>query len=91
MPQLFVLHRYAALEEYEAIEKLTADYVMALGAYRALYLLNWIYRVMYEPFYTAWLVWICGFIQTALFADFAYYYVIARVSYHIVILLYIHA
>ena len=30
------------------MENLTSHYVFALGAYRGLYLLNWIYRYMTE-------------------------------------------
>ena len=42
LPQMFLLQR---LGEAETI---TTHYIFALGAYRALYLLNWIYR--YVPF-----------------------------------------
>ena len=78
LPQLFVLHRYAALEEYADIEKITSDYVVALGAYRLLYIFNWIYRAYHETHYSSWIVWIAGVVQTILFADFAYYYVMAK-------------
>ena len=46
-----------------------------LRSYRALYLLNWIYRYWTEPNYRQWLVWLAGTVQTALYADFFYYYV----------------
>lgn len=40
-----------------------------------MYLLNWIYRFWTEPGYRQWLVWLAGTVQTALYADFFYYYV----------------
>ena len=45
-----------------------------LGGYRALYLLNWIYRYSTEPGYSQWIVWISGLVQTLLYCDFFYYY-----------------
>ncbi len=36
--------------------------------------MNWIYRYFTEDSYTQWLVWICGLIQTIIYADFFYYY-----------------
>lgn len=68
MPQLVILTRYGD------VENLTANYVFSLGAYRGLYLLNWIYRYNTEPYYRAWIVWVAGIIQTALYVDFFYYY-----------------
>lgn len=51
-------------------------YVFLLGAYRALYILNWIYRSYHEMYYKHnWVVYICGIIQTCLYVDFFYYYV----------------
>jgi len=73
VPQLFVLQRY------REVENLTGHYVFFLGAYRGLYILNWIYRSYYEPFYRHnWLVYICGAVQTTLYIDFFYYYVISK-------------
>ncbi|CBI17310.3 unnamed protein product, partial [Vitis vinifera] len=43
-------------------------------AYRALYILNWIYRYFTEPHYVHWITWISGLVQTLLYADFFYYY-----------------
>lgn len=45
-----------------------------LISFSALYLLNWIYRYFTEESYSHWLVWIAGAVQTALYADFFYYY-----------------
>ena len=44
-------------------------------AYRALYLLNWVYRWLHEPGYRHWIVWISGTVQTIFYVDFFYYYV----------------
>ena len=69
MPQLVVLQRY------REVENLTGNYVFFMGAYRALYILNWIYRANTEAHYKHhWVVYICGVIQTLLYADFFYYY-----------------
>jgi ER lumen protein retaining receptor len=73
VPQLFVLQRY------REVENLTGHYVFFLGAYRFLYILNWVYRSYYEPFYRHnWLVYISGAIQTALYVDFFYYYIVSK-------------
>jgi ER lumen protein retaining receptor len=51
-------------------------YVFLLGAYRALYILNWVYRSYHEAYYKHnWIVYACGVIQTLLYVDFFYYYV----------------
>ncbi|KAK8682351.1 hypothetical protein V6N13_054740 [Hibiscus sabdariffa] len=44
------------------------------SAYRALYILNWIYRYFAEEHFVHWITWISGFVQTLLYADFFYYY-----------------
>ncbi|CAG8548014.1 8886_t:CDS:2 [Ambispora gerdemannii] len=54
-------------------ETITTHYLFALGAYRALYLLNWIYRFFSEG-YVDYIVWVAGAIQTALYSDFFYVY-----------------
>ena len=56
------------------VENLTSHYVFALGAYRGLYLLNWIYRYMTEEDYVQRIVWIAGVVQTGLYCDFFYHY-----------------
>ena len=70
MPQLILLRRY------RNIENVTANYIAALGSYRALYIINWIYRLMYEPYYhgnaSNYIVWFGAFVQTLLYADFFY-------------------
>jgi ER lumen protein retaining receptor len=70
LPQLLVLQRYGE------VENLTANYIMLLGAYRALYILNWIYRAHTESYYRHyWMVYFCGSLQTLLYADFFFYYI----------------
>lgn len=68
-PQLVLLTREGE------IENITSHYIATLGAYRAFYLLNWIYRLCTEPHYRAWIPWIAGIVQTGLYADFFYHYV----------------
>ena len=69
LPQLIVLQRYGE------VENLTGNYIFFMGAYRALYILNWIYRANTEKNYRHhWVVYICGVLQTLLYADFFYYY-----------------
>ena len=69
LPQLIVLQRY------REVENLTGNYIFFMGAYRFLYILNWIYRSQTEKNYKHhWVVYICGVLQTLLYADFFYYY-----------------
>ena len=73
VPQLIVL------QLYREVENLTGHYVFFLGAYRGLYILNWVYRSYYEFHYRHnWLVYFCGFLQTCLYVDFFYYYCISK-------------
>jgi len=68
LPQLFLLQKQGE------VENLTSHYVAALGAYRGLYLLNWLYRYITEPDYIQRIVWVAGLVQTALYCDFFYHY-----------------
>jgi len=77
LPQLVVVHEYAR-NQNGFVENLTSNYVVALGAYRALYIINWIYRFATEPGYSAWIVWVAGFIQTMIYVDFFYYFAKAQ-------------
>eukprot|EP01111_Echinosteliopsis_oligospora_P009535 TRINITY_DN2810_c0_g1_i1.p1 TRINITY_DN2810_c0_g1~~TRINITY_DN2810_c0_g1_i1.p1 ORF type:complete len:219 (+),score=23.46 TRINITY_DN2810_c0_g1_i1:125-781(+) len=72
LPQIFLLQRTGE------VENLTSDYIFALGSYRALYLLNWIYKAIHDDTGTDWIVWIAGIIQTALYCDFFYYYLTSK-------------
>lgn len=68
MPQLFMLSRTGSAET------ITAHYLFALGIYRALYILNWVYRYHTENYFDAIAV-VAGIVQTILYADFFYLYV----------------
>ena len=75
VPQLIILQRY------REVENLTAHYVFLLGIYRALYIVNWVYRSYHELYYKHnWVVYICGFVQTCLYIDFFYYYFLRYVG-----------
>ena len=75
LPQLIVLQRY------REVENLTGNYIFFMGSYRALYILNWIYRAHTEHDYKHhWVVYFCGVMQTLLYADFFYYYLKAKSS-----------
>lgn len=70
LPQLIVLQRY------REVENLTGNFIFFMGSYRALYILNWIYRAYTEPYYRHhYVVYFCGVLQTLLYADFFYYYI----------------
>lgn len=71
LPQLVLLQRSGN------VDNLTGQYVFFLGAYRSLYILNWIYRYFTEPHFNRWIAAISGLVQTALYADFFYYYFIS--------------
>uniref|UniRef100_A0A183C3Z4 ER lumen protein-retaining receptor n=1 Tax=Globodera pallida TaxID=36090 RepID=A0A183C3Z4_GLOPA len=68
MPQLFMLSKTGSAET------ITAHYLFALGSYRALYILNWVYRYYMEDFMDIIAV-VAGIVQTVLYADFFYLYV----------------
>ncbi|KAG9144382.1 hypothetical protein Leryth_017512 [Lithospermum erythrorhizon] len=68
LPQLVLLQRT------RNIDNLTGQYVFLLGGYRALYILNWVYRYFTEPHYVHWIPWLSGLVQTLLYGDFFYYY-----------------
>jgi len=68
LPQLFMLTSKGGSET------LTSTYIFVLGGYRAVYLLNWVYRYFTEG-YAPVTAWIAGLIQTALYADFFYHFV----------------
>ncbi|KAI3982399.1 hypothetical protein MKX01_041237 [Papaver californicum] len=71
LPQLVLLQRSGN------VDNLTGQFVFFLGAYRALYILNWIYRYFTEKDFGRWISCISGLVQTALYGDFFYYYFIS--------------
>ena len=68
LPQLFQMTRTGEAET------ITTHYIFALGAYRALYLLNWIYRYIVEPGFHDWISVSAGILQTVFYGDFFYIY-----------------
>ncbi|GAA5978496.1 hypothetical protein JCM11641_007963 [Rhodosporidiobolus odoratus] len=67
LPQLFMLNRTGEAET------ITTHYLFALGAYRALYVPNWVYRYFTED--TVDPIAVCaGLVQTAIYSDFFYIY-----------------
>jgi len=68
LPQLFMISKTGEAES------ITSHYLFALGAYRALYIFNWIYRYYVESHYDLIAI-VAGIIQTILYCDFFYLYV----------------
>ena len=55
-------------------ETITSHYLFALGIYRFLYILNWVYRYYTENFID-WISIAAGVVQTVLYCDFFYLYI----------------
>lgn len=68
-----ILPQLVLLQTIREIENLTSNFVGAMGAYRAFYILNWVFRYFADG-YVNWVGWIGGTVQTALYIDFFYYY-----------------
>ncbi|CAH4029435.1 ER lumen protein-retaining receptor [Pieris brassicae] len=68
LPQLFLVSKTGEAES------ITSHYLFALGSYRGLYLLNWIYRYIVEDHYELIAI-IAGVVQTVLYCDFFYLYI----------------
>jgi len=77
MPQLHMVQKFAR-ENLGTVKNITSHYMFCLGAYRALYVANWVVRYMTEPNYWDPIAWVSGIVQTSLYCDFFYYYVKAR-------------
>lgn len=67
LPQLFMLQRSGEAET------ITTHYLCALGAYRALYIPNWLYRWFVEGHFDP-IATTAGIVQTLLYSDFFYIY-----------------
>jgi ER lumen protein retaining receptor len=67
LPQLFMLQRTGEAETIDA------NYLFALGAYRALYIPNWLWRYFREGHWDGIAV-LAGLIQTLLYSDFFWIY-----------------
>jgi len=68
LPQLFMVSKTGEAET------ITSHYLFALGSYRGLYILNWVYRYYAENFYD-FIAIVAGIVQTVLYCDFFYLYV----------------
>eukprot|EP00747_Dinoflagellata_sp_TGD_P196296 gnl/TRDRNA2_/TRDRNA2_66204_c0_seq1.p1 gnl/TRDRNA2_/TRDRNA2_66204_c0~~gnl/TRDRNA2_/TRDRNA2_66204_c0_seq1.p1 ORF type:complete len:218 (-),score=30.02 gnl/TRDRNA2_/TRDRNA2_66204_c0_seq1:107-760(-) len=68
-----ILPQLILLQSIREVENLTSDFVGTMGAYRAFYILNWIYRYFADD-YVNWVGWLGGLVQTGLYCDFFYYY-----------------
>lgn len=68
MPQLFLVSKTGEAET------ITSHYLFALGSYRALYIVNWIYRY-YTEGHIDYIAVVAGVVQTVLYCDFFYLYV----------------
>jgi ER lumen protein retaining receptor len=66
VPQMVMLRRK------KVVENLTANYIVALGFYRAMYLVNWAYRWFVDPISgTEFMIKVAaGLVQTALYVNF---------------------
>lgn len=68
LPQLFMVSKTGEAES------ITSHYLFALGSYRGLYILNWIYRYMTEGYHDLIAI-VAGIVQTVLYCDFFYLYI----------------
>jgi len=68
LPQLFMVSKTGEAET------ITSHYLFALGSYRALYILNWVYRYHFEATYDPIAI-VAGCVQTVLYCDFFYLYI----------------
>ncbi|XP_031838603.1 ER lumen protein-retaining receptor [Nomia melanderi] len=68
LPQLFLVSKTGEAES------ITSHYLFALGSYRGLYLLNWLYRYYAEEHYDLIAI-VAGLVQTILYCDFFYLYI----------------
>uniref|UniRef100_A0AAY4C323 ER lumen protein-retaining receptor n=2 Tax=Denticeps clupeoides TaxID=299321 RepID=A0AAY4C323_9TELE len=67
LPQLFMISKTGEAET------ITTHYLFFLGLYRALYLINWIWRFYSESFFDMIAI-VAGLVQTILYCDFFYLY-----------------
>lgn len=67
LPQLFMISKTGSAET------ITYHYLFALGIYRALYIVNWVYRYYTEGFYDLISI-VAGCVQTVFYVDFFYLY-----------------
>lgn len=66
-PQLYMIHKTGEAKT------ITMHYLFAMGLYRALYIVNWVWRYYYEGFFDMIAI-VAGCVQTVLYIDFFYVY-----------------
>eukprot|EP01017_Pseudomicrothorax_dubius_P000333 TRINITY_DN0_c157_g1_i3.p1 TRINITY_DN0_c157_g1~~TRINITY_DN0_c157_g1_i3.p1 ORF type:complete len:216 (+),score=39.74 TRINITY_DN0_c157_g1_i3:61-708(+) len=71
-----IIPQLKMLTKLKEVENITGNYVACLGIYRILYIVNWVYRYIVEGTF-CWTQTLGGIVQTAVFADFLYYYVLS--------------
>lgn len=72
-----IVPQLVLLQNAKEVENLTSDFVGCMGAYRAFYILNWVYRYFTDG-NVNWVGWIGGLVQTALYGDFLYYFATSK-------------
>jgi ER lumen protein retaining receptor len=74
-PALLTPHCNVFSQRYREVENLTIHYISLVGAYRALYILNWIHRSRTEDTYRHnWVVYRCAVVHVAVWTVFFMYY-----------------
>ena len=68
LPQLFMITKTGEAET------ITSHYLFALGSYRTLYIVNWVWRYYNEGFYDIIAI-VAGCVQALLYLDFFYLYI----------------
>lgn len=76
-----IVPQLSLLRKYRIVDNLTGNYVFFMGVYRFLYIINWVYRAYYEPWYRHhYVVYACGCLQVALYMDFFYYWFTSKIQ-----------
>lgn len=66
-----IVPQLVLLQQSGECDNVTGLYIFFMGAYRALYILNWLYRAQHEHNYRHnWLVFSCGVVQTLVYIVF---------------------
>ncbi|XP_058818520.1 ER lumen protein-retaining receptor erd-2.2-like [Topomyia yanbarensis] len=67
LESIAIIPQLELLCKIEFVDNYTSFYLLSLGSYRALYIINWLYRYHYEGYYDVNAI-TAGFVQTTLFA-----------------------
>jgi len=67
-----IVPQMTLLKRKKVVENLTANYIVALGAYRGMYLINWAYRFLVDPIsgIEFFIKVAAGLVQTGLYVNF---------------------